>query len=166
MAAWITGFFAAFFIFLSVDWKGENSESSDPDQVYSITNASLQTDILHRATIEGLKQLHGVRVTYSDRTRVSYFFEYEANVQDTLKVIGSLPFILDDNISSLECTLMESDSNPLGEAVSDQVREATAFFWNSNASDYIFYECTKSPLKHTLLISKTSSRILHKVEAI
>ena len=163
-AAWITGFFAAFFIFLTVDRK---EESADPDQVYSITRASLQADILHRATIEGLKELHGVRITYADRTKIAYFFEYEANALDTLRVIGSLPFILDNNISSLECTLMESNSNPLeATEISKQVREATKFFWNSNASDYTFYECAKSPLKHTLLISKTSSRILHKIESI
>jgi hypothetical protein len=164
MAAWITGFFAAFFILLTVDWKVEHS---DPDQVYSITNASLQTDILHKATIEGLKQLHGVRITYVDRTKIAYYFEYEANVQDTLKVIGSLPFVIDDNASSLECTLMESKTNPLETMeTSEQVREATAFFWNLKPSDFIFYECAKSPLKHTLLISKTSSRILHKIESI
>lgn len=164
MAAWITGFFAAFFISLTVDWK---EEETDPNLVYSITPASLQNDILHKATIEGFKQLHGVRVTYADRTKVAYYFEYEANAQDTLNVIGSLPFVLDDNVSSLECTLMESKTNPLETMeLSEQVREATAFFWNLKASDYIFYECAKSPLKHTLLISKTSSRILHKVESI
>ena len=88
-------------------------------------------------------------------------------MEDTLKVIGSLPFILDDNVSSLECTLMESNTNPLEiTETSEQVLEATAFFWNSKATDYVFYECAKSPLKHTLLISKTSSRILHKIESI
>ncbi len=163
-AALITGVFAAFVTTLTTNPKA----NTDPDLVYGITYASIQTDILQPSIIDGMKEIHGVKITFADPGKVAYFFEYEANAQDTLKVVGSLPFAIDNNASSLACTLLESKSNPLeaDETLPEQVREATAFFWNSKASDFTFYECIKSPLKHTLLISKTSSRILHKVESI
>ncbi len=164
-AALITGFFAVFIIYLPTDQKENNA---NPDLVYSITHASVLTDILHPSTIDGINEIHGVKITFADPGKVAYYFEYEANAQDTLTVIGSLPFTIDNNVSSLTCTLLDSKSNPLEvkETLSEQVHEATSFFWNSKASDYTFYECIKSPLKHTLLVSKTSSRILHKVESI
>lgn len=164
-AAWITGFFAAFVIYLPTEQRANNI---NPDLVYGISYASVQTDILQPSSIDGLKEIHGVKIAYYDQSKVAYFFEYEANALDTLKVVGLLPFTLDNNASSVACTLLESNSNPLevNTAFSERVREATSFFWNSQAADYTFYECIKSPLKHTLMISKTSSRILHKVESI
>ncbi len=109
-AALITGFFAAFFIYLTTGHKENNTNS---DLVYSITDASVQTDILQPSTINGIKEIHGVKITYADRSKVSYYFEYEANAQDTLKIVGSLPFVIDNNVSSTACTLLESNSNPL-----------------------------------------------------
>ena len=160
-AALITGIFAAFVICLP-------TKRINPETGYSISYASVQADILNHVSVEGIQEIHGVKIMDYDHNKVEYYFEYNANAEDTLKMIASLPFAIDDHVSSVAPTLMESNSNPLkiNAAFTEEVREATSFFWNAKAEDFIFYECIKSPMKHTLMISKTSSRILHKVESI
>ncbi|HEY3430154.1 MAG TPA: hypothetical protein VGK39_05705, partial [Cyclobacteriaceae bacterium] len=112
-----------------------------------------------------LREIHGVSITRADK--VSYYYEYEADHHQVLNVLASLPFRLDNNKSSVQCGWMNSDSNPLEyENISEAEVEASAFFWRANPEEYSFYECLKSPLKHTLLISKTSPRILHRVEVM
>jgi hypothetical protein len=160
-AALITGIFAAFVVYLP-------TERTQPGSGISVSYASIQMDILNHVSISNIKEIHGVKIIDFDRHKIEYYFEYEANALDTLKIIASLPSAIDDNVSSVAPMLMESDFNPLevSQAFTEEARDATSFFWNAKAEDYTFYECIKSPMKHTLLISKTSARILHKVESI
>lgn len=113
-------------------------------------------------------QLNGVRVVNRETGKFTYYFEYIANKQDTLRRVAALPFLLKDNRpSSLACELMTVDGNPLDDSkLAPAEKEASAFFWNASAEEFTFYECYKSPVKHTLLLSKNSDRILHKVELI
>lgn len=115
-----------------------------------------------------VQQLNGVRVVNRETGKFTYYFQYIANKQDTLRTIASLPFLLKDNRpSSLACELMTISGNPLDNSKLAQAeKNASAFFWTANAEEFTFYECYKSPVKHTLLLSKTSDRILHKVELI
>ena len=160
-AAMITGVFAAFVVYLPTEHKGSKAG-------LSVSYASIQADIFNNVSISGIQEIHGVKIMDYDRNKVEYYFEYEATGIDTLKMIASLPFSIDDRVSSVGPMLMESDSNPLevNSSFTEEARNATSFFWNAKAEDFTFYECIKSPMKHTLLISKTSSRILHKVESI
>jgi len=164
-AALITGFFAALVIYLPTDRSGT---TIDPESVYGIMHASIQADVLQGATITDLKEIHGIKVLYADYGKCTYYFKYEADPNDTLKVISDLPFVLDNNTSSVACMPMNTNSNPLDAVMSltTQEREASAFFWNSKPEDFTFYECIKSPFRHTVMISKSSPVILHRVESI
>lgn len=159
-AALITGVFAAFVIYLP----------SNPAQKsgLSMSYASVQADIFNNVSIGNIQEIHGVKIMDYDHQKVEYYFEYEANEMDTLKMIASLPFVVDNNISNVAPVRMESNSNPLdvNPTFTEEIRDAIAFFSNAKAEEFTFYECVKSPMKHTLLVSKTSSRILHKVESI
>jgi hypothetical protein len=159
----IMGGFAAFILCLPIEKKAEYFyEAGSP---FFIQQAFVETDIFGNAFPGKIEQLHGIRIDDQQTGKYAYYFEYVANKQDTLRRISTLPFLKDNRLSSTNCMLMESDSNPLIEkSIHSEVREATAFFWNTDADEFTFYECYKSPVKHTVLLSKTSDRILHKVE--
>lgn len=163
-AALIMGFFAALAVYLP------NQRAIDGQyEIYfgiPISEASVAQEVFGSADF-GLRQLNGVRILNPDTGKYTYYFEYIANKQDTLRRISALPFLKDNRPSSLTCELMNSPLNPLDDsALAKEARDATAFFWDARADEFIFYECYKSPVKHTLLLSKTSDRILHKVEVI
>jgi hypothetical protein len=164
-AALITGFFAVLIIYLPADQPGS---SLDPESVYGIMHASFQTDILQGAAIADLKEIHGIKVVYADYGKCTYYFIYEADPNDTLRVISDLPFALDNNTSSVACLPMNTNLNPLDavKTLSAQEREASSFFWKSKPENFTFYECIKSPFRQTVLISKTSPVILHRVETL
>ncbi len=163
-AALIMGFFTALTIYLP------NQEAIDGQyEIYfgiPISDASVEQEVFGNADF-ALRQLNGVRILNTDTGKYTYYFEYIANKQDTLRRIGALPFLKDNRPSSLACELMNAPLNPLDDsALTREERDATSFFWDARADEFIFYECYKSPMKHTLLLSKTSDRILHKVEVI
>lgn len=113
-----------------------------------------------------VQQLNGVKIFNPETGKPTYYFEYIANKQDTLRRISAMPFLKDNRKSSMACELMYSDLNPLENNLSQEERDASSFFWNAQADEFTFYECYKSPVKHTLLLSKTSDRILHKIEFV
>ena len=160
-AALITGIFAAFIIYLP-------SKQTNSGPAYSISYASVQADIFNNISINGIQEIHGVKIIDYDHQKIEYYFEYEANELDTLKMIANLPFAIDDHVSNVAPVRMESSINPLkvNNAFTEEIKDAISFFSNAKAEEFTFYECVKSPMKHTLLVSKTSSRILHKVESI
>ena len=162
-AALIMGFFAALAVYLP------DTITYGPYEDYtqgSITQAYVAEEFFNDPNF-ALQQLNGVSIVNPDTGKLTYYFEYIANKQDTLRRISALPFLKDNRPSSLTCELMYASLNPMDNAaLTQEARDATSFFWNANAEDFIFYECYKSPVKHTLLLSKTSDRILHKVEFI
>ena len=44
--------------------------------------------------------------------------------------------------------------------------ENSGNFWNVEENEFDVYECLKTPIRHTLLISKTTKRVLHRIEFI
>ena len=158
-AAMITGVFAAFVLYVSADRAHSTS-------ALSMSYASVQADIFNQ--LGNIQEIHGVKIMDYENQKVEYYFEYEANELDTLKMIASLPFAIDDNKSNVAPVRMESSSSSLkiNPSFTDEIKREIAFFSNAKAEEFTFYECVKSPMKHTLLVSKTSSRILHKVESI
>jgi hypothetical protein len=163
-AALIMGFFAALTIYLPTKERSDGLY-----EIYSggpVSEASVAYEFFGDADF-GLRQLNGVKILNPDTGNYTYYFEYIANKPDTLRRISALPFLKDNRPSSLTCELMNAPLNPLDDAsLTQEERDATSFFWNAHAEEFIFYECYKSPVKHTLLLSKTTDRILHKVEFI
>lgn len=169
MKEWIkAGFVIAAFAALIIGTSSEQKKVADGDFIRNVSDSSLRADILSSVTIAGLKEIRGVKVEYDQAGKISYYFEYEADPAVVLNAIASLPFRKDDNRSSVQCGLMNSETNPL-EAYKDlpeQEFNAGSFFWKANPEEYTFYECLRSPMRHTMLVSKTSSRILHRIEVI
>jgi len=163
-AALIMGFFAVLTIYLPSKEPIEGQY-----EIYfgnSSSDASVENEVFGDANFV-LNQLHGVKILNPDTGKYTYYFEYIANKQDTLRRIEALPFLKDNRPSSLSCELMNAPLNPLdGSTLTQEERDDTSFFWDAQPDEFTFYECYKSPVKHTLLLSKTSDRILHKVELI
>ncbi len=170
-AALIMGFFAVLTIYLP------NRETVDSRyEIHfgiSSSDASVEQEIFGDANLPAgrqgfeLNQLNGVKILNPATGKYTYYFEYIANKQDTLRRIEALPFLKDNRPSSLSCELMNAPLNPLdGSTLTQEERDATSFFWDAQTDEFTFYECYKSPMKHTLLLSKTSDRILHRVEYI
>ena len=163
-AALIMGFFAALTIYLP-----SQREICSENEMYfgtPVSDASVAYEFFNDSDFRP-QQLNGVKVLNPDTGKYTYYFEYIANKQDTLRMISALPFLKDNRPSSLTCELMNASFDPLdNSALTQEGRDATSFFWNIRGEDFTFYECYKSPVKHTLLLSKTTDRILHKVEFI
>jgi hypothetical protein len=161
-AALFTLLFAAFIVYTSLGiTKGGIVDTSST----YVSDSSVRESILG-FSIEDLHEIQGVQISKADK--ISYYFEYEADHTQVLNVIASMPFRMDNNRSSTQCGLMSSESNPLlaYKEVSQTEFEASTFFWKAKPEEYIFYECVRSPMKHTMLVSKNSNRILHRVELI
>lgn len=158
------GCFAIFFTSIT---SKHSTDLPDPNAISFISHASVRSDIFNNS-FDHVQEIYGVKISYNDQNKYAYYFEYRANALDTLKAIEALPFDPYGRVSSTACVLMNSGENPLDErhVFPEEVQQATAFFWNANAEEFTFYECIRSPEKHIVLISKTSDRILHKVESI
>jgi hypothetical protein len=131
-----------------------------------ISQASVQHEFFNDPDFQ-LQQLNGIQILNRDTGKLTYYFEYIADKQDTLRRIAAMSFLKDNRISSTACELMNTNLNPLDHSdLTQEERDATSFFWDARANEFPFYECYKSPMKHTLLLSKNSNRILHKVEFV
>jgi hypothetical protein len=112
-----------------------------------------------------IKELHGIKVNYISGRSASYF-EYEADAEKLIKTLGALPFLKSNEVSDTLCREMQHSFSLSGNKVlSAQEIKAASFFWKINTDEYQYYECIKWPSRHTLLINKTTGRILHRVEA-
>ena len=136
-------------------------EHANPQITHVTLRDTLSTMSLANLAIHELK---GVKATYVTG-RSTCYFEYNANQQDLLKVINTLPFDINTRLSDTLCRKMGGEFSLNGKRIlSDQEIASSAFFWNINPQDFIYYECIKSPMRHTILLDKHSSRILHRVE--
>ncbi len=111
-----------------------------------------------------IQELKGVKATYVTG-RYTCYFEYSANQQELLRAINILPFNMNTRLSDTQCRKIDRDFSLNGKRTrSDQEVESSSFFWNINPEDFTYYECIKSPMRHTILLDKHSNRILHRIE--
>lgn len=130
-----------------------------------ITRMTLR-DTLSAKSLSNLyiQELKGVKVSYASG-RYTCYFEYNANQQDILKVINTLPFDINTRLSDTLCRKMDEEFSLNGKRIrSNQEIASSSFFWNINPNNFTYYECIKSPMRHTLLLDKHSNRILHRIE--
>jgi len=123
-------------------------------------------DTLSAKSISNLviQELKGVKASYVTG-RYTCYFEYNTNQQDLLRAINTLPFDMNTRLSDTQCRKIEGNFSVNGKrARSDREVESSSFFWNINPDDFTYYECIKSPMRHTLLLDKHSNRILHRIE--
>jgi len=124
-------------------------------------------DTLPAKLISGIAihEIHGIKASYASG-RSTCYFEYDANAKDILQAISRLPFKRLD-MAVADTLVREPDTTfSLGgkRLLSETELKASDFFWNIQPDQFTYYECLKSPARHTLLIHKKTGRILHRIE--
>jgi hypothetical protein len=111
-------------------------------------------------------QLSGFRVMYFPG-RWDYYFEYNTDHHELLKVIGKLPFNVFDEKGDLACRPIPKTDAESGQQIHssfDNVLSVTASFRNTTDENFAYYECIKGNKKHVLFLSLDSDRVLHRIE--
>jgi hypothetical protein len=144
-----------------------NDKSYLPDEYANpkLTSVTLR-DTLPASSLANLfiQESKGVKATYVTG-RFTTYFEYNANQQDLLKTINTLPFDINTRLSDTLCRKIDGQFSLSGKQfLSNEEIESSSFFWNINPEDFTYYECIKSPMRHTILLDKHSNRILHRIE--
>lgn len=111
-----------------------------------------------------LEHVLGIKVKYATGRYVSYF-EYTADRRAILDTLARLPF-------SKNTVLADPHGRLVSYQVVEQIKSSLQpdelqtgnLFWEANLQAYDVYECLKTPFRHTLLISKNSTQILHRIE--
>ena len=132
-----------------------------------ILQTSLQ-DTLPSKAMGALKldNVKGIKIGYFTGGYASYF-EYEADRQSTLETISALSFSKRATISDTVCRRISHGYLALTKAqLSITELENSEFFWAAGEQEFDAYECIKGAFKHTLLISKNSKQIFHRIEFI
>jgi hypothetical protein len=138
---------------------------SSYEDIPLITTVSLH-DTLPKSALTGLqfRELHGIKVEHASGDTISYF-AYETDAVVLLRRISALPFRRGQHADTL-CRRMPQPFSISGlKLLSEHERQASAFFWPTDPSQYVHYECVKGNKRHTLLISKISSTVLHRIES-
>ncbi len=130
-----------------------------------VLSASLSDSLPAKTLTElQIEDVQGIKVKYGNGLHSSYF-EYDADPESLLAKISYLPF-------SKYTVRADTTCRPVAFAEVEFMRshlthfetENAAFFWDATSEAYHVYECIKTPLRHTLLISKNSNRVLHRIE--
>jgi hypothetical protein len=110
-----------------------------------------------------IKEYNGVKALHQSG-RYTCYFQYDANAEAILRVVGSLPFRKTDFADSL-CRKIERTFSLTGKTIlSDDEVNAASFFWTIDPEQFTYYECLKGQQRHTLLINNTTGTILHRIE--
>ena len=110
-------------------------------------------------------EINGVRAIYQSGRHTSYL-EYEAEPMRVLFAVQSIPFAMHEGGDTL-CRAMNETFSLSGQRVlSKEEKSKASFFWNIDPTDFVYYECLKGRQRHTILVSKTSNRILHRIETL
>jgi hypothetical protein len=131
----------------------------------SLSNVSVY-DTLPKKVFQyaSVHQLNGVKAAYSSGRSTTYF-ELEGEASSFLRAISTLPFSPTE-ISDTFCRKIEDPFSLSGkQLLSEEEINAASFFWRINPKEYTQYECLKGRQRHTILISNTTGRILHRIEA-
>ena len=113
-----------------------------------------------------LNDTEGVKIKYQNGNYASYF-TYEADGDALLRAIDSMPFPRYAIKADTVCyPISYRDIALLKKKINGAEYEAASFFWDADVTEYDVYECLKPPLRHTLLISKTTRQVLHRAEYI
>jgi hypothetical protein len=124
-------------------------------------------DTLPKRAVDYLSavEINGVRATYPSGKHTSYF-EYEADPMRVLFAVQSVPFAMNEGGDTL-CRDMNQTFTLSGHRVlSREEKSKSSFFWDIDPDDFVYYECLKGVQRHTILISKNSNRILHRIEVL
>lgn len=124
-------------------------------------------DTLPERIIESLhlQDVMGLQFSYPDGHVVRYF-DYETDKNALLVAISNLPFSKYANRADTVCRAIpfEDIDVVLRSQVNSSEIDGWTAFWESRSDDFDAYECQKAPVRHILLISRHTNRVLHRVE--
>lgn len=137
------------------------TEYSHPQITAANLYDTLPAFVKHDVKVE---QLQGVKIIYQSGAEVSYF-EYKADAKKIIDAVSKLPFKKCNATADTLCRKIEIPYSLSGSKVlSKEELVATSFYWEINVKEYDYYECLKSPMRHTILINRNNGRILHRIE--
>ena len=111
-----------------------------------------------------LENIQGIKVKYATGRYVCYF-DYDADRSSLLDTIARLPFSKFTPLADTTCRRIPIESIELMRAmVSPEERETGNSFWHADIDEFEVYECIKAPFRHTLLIGKKTTRVIHRIE--
>lgn len=151
---------------LSCKKPGRSNLAVDPVNIPPLVLSTSLSDTIspHALRAMKLEKVTGLKVKYITGHFASYF-EYEADAKQVLKTISQLPFSRHATLADTVCSpLTSADLALLRQHVSGDELTHGSSFWTADLEKFELYECLKSPLKHTILISRNSRRILHRIE--
>jgi hypothetical protein len=139
--------------------------SADAGRLPIALAVSLRDSLPQKAvTALGLSDVTGVKIQFIDGRSASYF-AYPAGREVALNTIAGLPFSKGSKIADTLCRRVATAFLQREYAgLSATESQYSDFFWQALNHNVDAYECIKAPWKHTLLISKTSGRVLHRIE--
>jgi hypothetical protein len=107
----------------------------------------------------------GTKILYHNGLYASYF-EYESDPNAVIETVSQLPFPISSNIpaDTLCRPISPRDIETMMKLISAEEKESTANFWTSYKNKYDAFECIKGHFRHTLLVNRSSNRILHRIE--
>lgn len=110
--------------------------------------------------------INGVKLSYANGRYASYF-AYEADAETVINTIATLPFNRYAPVADTTCYKTNFDTlEQLQHTLSEAELQSSAFFWNAPREQFEVYECLKAPLRHTLLISRRSGQVFHRIEYV
>ena len=126
------------------------------------------TSLADSIPIEYYQQLHVVEKRgnkFIEKGKAVTYLEYETDAHVLLKTIANLPFskyAMRADTVCVETGFYELTA--LKNSISKEELSTGSYFWNIETENYQLYECIKGYEKHTLLISKNSEQVLHRIE--
>jgi hypothetical protein len=130
-----------------------------------VLHASLQ-DTLSPAFMQSLQleKVDGLKVKYLSGQEAHYF-AYMADPDAVLRAVAHTAFSKHIPIADTVCRRIDYRAlDMLAQPLHATELAAGSFFWEADAGEFEAYECVRGPIRHTLLISRATRNVLHRVE--
>jgi hypothetical protein len=135
------------------------SETSEIPPVVFLTSLE---DSLPKKTFDALHVGSVIGTKISGNGFDVRYFEYEVDPGKLLAAISEMPFNKNALIADTICRKINYLS-----LVTEEDKIPGDDYWikftNVDSDEFLFYECIKPPLRHTLLIRKNSGRVIHRI---
>lgn len=136
-------------------------ESVGPAVLHASLQDTLSPAFLHALRLE---KVEGLNVKYLSGHETHYF-AYIADPDAVLRAVVRTAFSKHVAIADTVCRRIDYRALAmLAQPLHATELAAGAFFWEADATGFEVYECVRGPIRHTLLISRATRNVLHRVE--
>jgi hypothetical protein len=123
---------------------------------------SIPTDMLRSL---GFSNVTGVKYRQHTGMAASYF-TYRAEREKLIYLLSVLPFKTANSNADIVCHNVPFDTLSELKRKAHPMETQGEEFWMATAEDFDLLESIKPPHRHTLLISKTDSRVIHRIATL